>query len=319
MAERLRRPTMNDVARVSGVSLKSVSRVINDEVGASPETRERALAAAAKSATGARTPRMPAPLRWPGDRAVLEDISNPFAAVLNRSVERVAGEQGSLVSAVSTNADPDREEYLVHRLLARAVDALGDHVLPPRPRLPAAGDRARAPGDLRGPAAATAAAPTVRVATARPRIDATVHLIAHGHHRVAFLGDRPLLYTADERQRGYTRAMRQAGPPSTPICSGVARPTAAGGRRGRRCSSWPTRRGGVRRQQHDRRRRPGRRARPQRAAEDRRGRVRRHGSGRRGRSAADGDRPGPRDHGRVAAEEAFGGSGGHRPGPGGPV
>jgi Transcriptional regulators len=37
---------MNDVARASGVSLKSVSRVINDEVGASPETRERVLAAA---------------------------------------------------------------------------------------------------------------------------------------------------------------------------------------------------------------------------------------------------------------------------------
>jgi len=37
---------MNDVARASGVSLKSVSRVINDEVGASPATRERVLAAA---------------------------------------------------------------------------------------------------------------------------------------------------------------------------------------------------------------------------------------------------------------------------------
>ncbi|HOZ60372.1 MAG TPA: LacI family DNA-binding transcriptional regulator, partial [Nakamurella multipartita] len=37
---------MNDVARAAGVSLKSVSRVINDEVGASPETRERVLAAA---------------------------------------------------------------------------------------------------------------------------------------------------------------------------------------------------------------------------------------------------------------------------------
>ena len=44
MADRLRRPTMNDVARVAGVSLKSVSRVINDEVGASPDTRERVLA-----------------------------------------------------------------------------------------------------------------------------------------------------------------------------------------------------------------------------------------------------------------------------------
>jgi len=48
MGDRLRRPTMNDVAQASGVSLKSVSRVINDEVGASPATRERVLAAARK-------------------------------------------------------------------------------------------------------------------------------------------------------------------------------------------------------------------------------------------------------------------------------
>ena len=125
MAGRLRRPTMNDVARASGVSLKSVSRVINDEVGASPETRERVLAAA--SQLGYRRNDAAHALRRSDGRSasiglVLEDVSNPFASVLNRSIERVAGEQGSLVLAVSTNADPDREEELVHRLLARAVD-----------------------------------------------------------------------------------------------------------------------------------------------------------------------------------------------------
>ena len=214
MAERLRRPTMNDVARASGVSLKSVSRVINDEVGASPETREKVLAAAAK--LGYRRNDAAHALRRSDGRSasiglVLEDISNPFAAVLNRSVERVAGEQGSLVLAVSTNADPDREEYLVDRLLARAVDALvimscrRDHAFL-QPEI----ERGlpvifvdRPPRRL--------AAPTVRVANSKGAHDATAHLIAHGHHRVAFLGDRPLLYTADERQRGYTKAMREAG------------------------------------------------------------------------------------------------------------
>lgn len=214
MADRLRRPTMNDVARASGVSLKSVSRVINDEVGASPETRERVLAAAAK--LGYRRNDAAHALRRSDGRSasiglVLEDISNPFAAVMNRSVERVAGEQGSLVLAVSTNGDPDREEYLVHRLLARAVDALvimscrRDHAFL-QPEI----DRGvpvifvdRPPRRL--------AAPTVRVANSKGAHDATAHLIAHGHQRIAFLGDRPLLYTADERQRGYARALRDAG------------------------------------------------------------------------------------------------------------
>jgi len=216
MADRLRRPTMNDVARAAGVSLKSVSRVINDEVGASPETREKVQAAARR--LGYRRNDAAHALRRSDGRSasiglVLEDISNPFASVLNRSVERVAGAKGSLVLAVSTNADPDREEYLIHRLLARAVDGLlimscrrDNQFL--QPEL----DRGvpiifvdRPPKRLR--------CPTVRVANSKGAHDATAHLIAHGHHRVAFLGDRSGLYTADERQRGYVRALHEAGLP----------------------------------------------------------------------------------------------------------
>ena len=113
MADRLRRPTMNDVARAAGVSLKSVSRVINDEVGASPETRERVLRGRARARLPAQRRRArAAPLGRPVrvDRPGARGHRNPFAAALNRAVERVAGAQGSLVLAVSTNADPDREE-----------------------------------------------------------------------------------------------------------------------------------------------------------------------------------------------------------------
>ncbi len=213
-AEKLRRPTMNDVARAAGVSLKSVSRVVNDEVGASPETRQKVLAAAAE--LGYRRNDAAHALRRADGRSasigvVLEDIANPFAAALNRSVERVAGREGSLVLAVSTNADPDRERQLVDRLLARAVDALlimpsgRDHAYL-QPEL----DRGmpivfvdRPPRHL--------ACPTVRVANSKGAADATAHLLAHGHRRIAFFGDRPGLYTADERQRGYHRALHAAG------------------------------------------------------------------------------------------------------------
>ena len=214
MSDKLQRPTMNDVARASGVSLKSVSRVINDEVGASPETRDKVLAAVAS--LGYRRNDAAHALRRADGRSasiglVLEDISNPFAAVLNRSVERVAGAQGSLVLAVSTNADPDREEHLVHRLLARAVDGLlvmscrrdQEYLQPELDRGLPIVFVDRPPRRL--------ACPTVRVANSKGAYDATAHLIAHGHRRIAFLGDRPGLYTADERQRGYLRALRAAG------------------------------------------------------------------------------------------------------------
>ena len=261
MAHKLRRPTMNDVAHASGVSLKSVSRVINGEVGASPETREKVLQAAAK--LGYRRNDAAHALRRSDGRSasvglVLEDVSNPFAAALNRSVERVAGEQGSLVLAVSTNADPDREENLVHRLLARAVDALivmscrRDHAFL-QPEL----DRGmpiifvdRPPRRL--------ACPTVRVANSKAAHDATAHLIAHGHHRVAFLGDRPSLYTADERQRGYVRALHEAGLPSDPDLQWRGQADAGAGSRGRydgHARPGGSADGGVRREQLRRHRR----------------------------------------------------------------
>ena len=232
MADRLRRPTMNDVARVAGVSLKSVSRVINDEVGASPDTRERVLAAAAE--LGYRRNDAAHALRRSDGRSasvglVLEDVSNPFASVLNRSVERVAGAEGSLVLAVSTNADPDREEYLIHRLLARAVDSLvimscrREHsFLEPEVQrgLPMVFVD-RPPRRL--------ACPTVRVANGKGGHDATTHLIRHGHRRIGFLGDRPGLYTAEERQRGWSRALREAGLTADPALAwrGQAEPAQA--------------------------------------------------------------------------------------------
>jgi len=208
---------MNDVAQASGVSLKSVSRVINDEVGASPATRERVLAAARK--LGYRRNDAAHALRRADGRSasiglVLEDIGNPFASALNRAVEMVASPQGSLVLAVSTNADPDREEQLIYRLLARAVDALvimscrRDHRFL-QPEL----DRGLPIVFVDRPPRRIEAS-TVRVANSKGAHDATAHLITHGHHRIAFLGDRPSLYTADERSRGYLRALREAGLPA---------------------------------------------------------------------------------------------------------
>ncbi len=43
--------------------------------------------------------------------------------------------------------------------------------------------------------------------------EGTAHLIAHGHRRIGFIGDRPHIHTAAERLRGYRAAMEDAGLP----------------------------------------------------------------------------------------------------------
>ena len=91
------RATMKDVAALARVSLKTVSRVINDEPTVNPELVERVRKAAAQlrfqpnfSASALR--------RRDGRSStigvLLEDLSNPFSATIYRAVEELAIARG---------------------------------------------------------------------------------------------------------------------------------------------------------------------------------------------------------------------------------
>ncbi len=80
---------MADVARAAGVSLKTVSRVVNEESGVRPETA--ALVQEAIARLGFRRNDMARALRR-GQRSrtvglVIEDVSNPFYSAITRGVE----------------------------------------------------------------------------------------------------------------------------------------------------------------------------------------------------------------------------------------
>jgi LacI family transcriptional regulator len=53
-------------------------------------------------------------------------------------------------------------------------------------------------------------ADAVVVANVRGAADGVRHLIGYGHRRIGYVGDIPGLYTARERYRGYTNALRSA-------------------------------------------------------------------------------------------------------------
>jgi LacI family transcriptional regulator len=208
------RPTMKDVAQRSGVSLKSVSRVINDEPGASPETRTRVWTGIGELGYQ-RNDTAHALRRRDGRSAclgvLLDDVGNPFAAAVHGGVERVANAHGCLVLAASTDGDPDSERHLVYRLLGRRVDGL---VI-----MSARTDHTYLSGELdRGvpivfvdrPARGIRATSVVAANRAGAR-EAVEHLIAHGHHRIAFLSDWPALYTTAERHRGYLDVIEARG------------------------------------------------------------------------------------------------------------
>lgn len=208
------RPTMKDVAALSGVSIKTVSRVVNDEPGVSPDVVERVLAATRK--LDYRRDLTASSLRRGDGKSqtiglLLEDVANPFSSALHRAVEDVASRHGVVVFAGSVDEDPDRERDLAAALVARRTDGL---VI-----VPTAPDQSYLARDRRN------GTPVVFVDRPPVQLDAdyvvtdnvdgarqgTAHLIEHGHRRIAFLGDLSTISTARERHEGYVEALGRAG------------------------------------------------------------------------------------------------------------
>jgi len=218
------RPTVRDVAIRAGVSTKTVSRVLNAEPGVSAATSARINAVIKELGFRrndmARLLRMGQATRTVG--LVIEDVGNPFFSGIARAVERAARQRGCLVIAGSSDEDPATERELIRSLLERRVDGLliaptgDDHrFLVPELELgmPVV-FLDRPPGRLD--------ADVVLLDNVRGAYEATAHLIAHGHRRIAMVGDDPQIFTVPERLHGYTKALAEHGIAADPelVCLG---------------------------------------------------------------------------------------------------
>ena len=205
---------MREVAALAGVSVKTVSRVVNREASVSPEVTARVDRAVRQ--LGYRHNVAASNLRRSNARsamvgALLQDVSNSFSASLLRSLEDAARSRDMLLFAASLDEEPDRERSLVESLLRRQVDGLllmpatsrQDYLLDDvRNGLPVVFVDRRPHG---------VDADSVTVDNALGARLAVEHLMAHGHERIAFLCDLPEIETAAERLAGFERAMRAAG------------------------------------------------------------------------------------------------------------
>jgi LacI family transcriptional regulator len=203
---------MRDVASTAGVSVKTVSRVVNREAGVRSDTAARVEAAIAR--LGFARNDVARSLRHGRANAlglVIEDVANPFYSVIVRAVEDAAHARSHILITGSCEEDAERERELVLRLLQRSVDALlivpagHDH----RYLLPEIGAGTPVVFLDRPPRGIEADAVLFdNVGGARAGVE---HLLHQGHQRIAFVGDPPRLYTASERLHGYRAALRDAG------------------------------------------------------------------------------------------------------------
>jgi LacI family transcriptional regulator, galactose operon repressor len=209
---------MRDVAGVAGVSVATVSRVINGN-----DVRDD-LAQKVRDAIellGYRRDLMAMTLRR-SDRLsatigiIIEDVGNPFFAALQRGVEEVARERSVITFAGSSDDDELRERELADTLSARGVDGL---VIAPCGRdqsyLARERDSGVALAFVDRPPRFFDADSVVSDNAGGARAG-VAHLIAAGHRRIAFLGDREAIHTAAERLRGYRDALAGHGIAPTP-------------------------------------------------------------------------------------------------------
>lgn len=204
---------MRDVAERAGVSLKTVSRVINAEPGVAADTAARVGTAIAE--LGFQRNDLARSLRQGRSSStiglVIEDVGNPFYSAIAQAVEQAARAHDCLLITSSCEEDPERERELVQALLRRRVDALLI--------VPASRDHAYLTHELgestpivfldRPPEGIEADAVLLdNQGGARMAVE---HLLQQGHRRIAYVADPDALYTAAERLAGYREAMAAAG------------------------------------------------------------------------------------------------------------
>lgn len=201
--------TISDVAKLSGLSKTTVSRVINNYPHVTPEKREKVLRAmealsyipnpAARRLRGQRTSAI---------GVIVTRMVNQFFAYLVDAIEQSAYQKGYQVVLFQSNNDPQKELNYLNLLKTKQVDGI----------IMAATENewnTIKPYTEHGPIVfcneyiSGTNIPTVRLNEAEGAYQGTKHLIEQGHKRIAYcMGG---ILEENERTKGFQKAIKEAG------------------------------------------------------------------------------------------------------------
>jgi LacI family transcriptional regulator len=203
-------PTISDVAQVAGVSIRTVSRVINNLPRVSDDTRERIHQAIA---TLNFRPSLSARALARGRSFLVGIVHNDRNALVLDTVQQGVGSEANRRGyEVISHSTSFEEEGAIADVLAFArrsrVDGL--IILPPVsgiPGLPAA------LGSAQIPAVAVSAVPiegygaVVLSREGEAAGEVARHLVSLGHHRVAIINGPQTMISSRERRRGFAEGL----------------------------------------------------------------------------------------------------------------
>ncbi len=210
---------IQDVASRAGVSIATVSRVLNGTARVNDEIRKRVEAS--MQALDYQPNPAARSLRTNHSKIIallISDIQNPFFMKLIQGVEEAALRQGYSLILCNSNEDPQREQQYLDVLYAERV--AGVIIVPTRERLGEATlkkfrernipivavDRRVKDKDV----------DAVLVDNIRGAYEAVAHLITNGYRRIAVISGPLTVTTGRDRLEGYRRALQEAGIPHDP-------------------------------------------------------------------------------------------------------
>ncbi|MCD2440887.1 LacI family transcriptional regulator [Agromyces sp. SYSU K20354] len=207
------RATLDDVARLAGVSAKTVSRVFNQRELVGADTVERVLASAKRLRFRPNT--LAQGLRRGGKTNtvgfIMGEFGNPFYYKVASGIERELAAQGHRLVVATTDDTSDGEARVADALLSQRIDALLI--------IPASHDQSYLEGErqLGTPVIAidrpalNLAADSVVLENRETVHEATRRLLALGHRRIGYICNPADVWSQTERIAGYRAAMAEAG------------------------------------------------------------------------------------------------------------
>lgn len=203
--------SMAAVAKRAGVSVATVSRVLNRQEGVTAKTRARVDEAV--HALGYRVNHLATSLRTARSWLLLimvPDLSNPFYIEVVRGIDRVARQHGYFVLLCDTGADPGRERSAFELLRTHRAD--GAICLDPDSIQQGLSQEINAlPWVACCEFDPAMAVPYVGIDNQGAAAAAVRYLLSRGHRRIALIGADPAYLYARQREAGVHQALAEAG------------------------------------------------------------------------------------------------------------
>lgn len=208
-----RNPTVHDVAKLAGVGLMTVSRVVNNQPKVRPATRKRVLSAIAqlgyKRNEGARMlkglPTMTIGL-------IVPDLSDSYYATCAQTVQHIARANGFMTLVAASERDSELEIEQAQLMASRNLSGMiiATSTIRHDQRLQQLHDSGLVIVAIDRPIVGFQT-DWVDAENRRGCEEATRHLLGHGHKNIAFLGYDGQIQAVMERVQGYSDAMHAAG------------------------------------------------------------------------------------------------------------